>query len=179
MLSDTEASGLSIALAVCLKKKEKKKCRWTKEWLKKRNKCTHENLLRDLWVSEPSDFQNFLWLDATSFDELLIRIAPWIEKMNTTSKPAFVVRTTLPCYWKYFWRLKIHKYYITPIIGIIVMEICTALIHILHDYIKPRSGFGGLVVSILASGTEIRRFGRKNPQHAFLWRGSKAVGPRS
>jgi hypothetical protein len=47
-----------------------------------------------------------------------------------------------------------------------------------------RSGFGGLVVSMLASGTRVRGFkpdffGRKIPQHAFLREGSKAVGPAS
>jgi hypothetical protein len=51
------------------------------------------------------------------------------------------------------------------------------------------SGFGGLVVSVLASGTRVRGckpgrnhrifFGCKNPQHAFLRKGSKAVGPVS
>jgi hypothetical protein len=51
------------------------------------------------------------------------------------------------------------------------------------------SGFGGLVVSMLASGTRVRGFkpslsrwiffGHKNPQHAFLWKGSKAVCPMS
>jgi hypothetical protein len=46
------------------------------------------------------------------------------------------------------------------------------------QYYDP-SGFGGLVVSMLASGTQVRGFGRKNPQHAFLRRGSKAVGPMS
>jgi hypothetical protein len=51
MLSDTEASCLAIALAVCLKNKEKKKkCRWMKEWLKKINEYTHENLLKDLSI---------------------------------------------------------------------------------------------------------------------------------
>ena len=69
MLSDTEASCLAIALAVCLKKENKR--RWMKEWLKKRNEYTHEHLLKDLRLSEPSDFENFLRLDATSFDELL------------------------------------------------------------------------------------------------------------
>jgi hypothetical protein len=48
------------------------------------------------------------------------------------------------------------------------------------------SGFGGLVVSMLASGTKVcgfypgrscRIFQLKNPQHAFLRRGSVAVGP--
>jgi hypothetical protein len=51
------------------------------------------------------------------------------------------------------------------------------------------SGFDGLVVSILSSGTHDRGFkpgrsrsdffGRKNTQHAFLRRGSKAVRPVS
>ena len=50
------------------------------------------------------------------------------------------------------------------------------------------SGFGGLVVSMLASGTQDhgfkpgqsrRIFGRKNPQCTFLQRGSKAVCPMS
>jgi hypothetical protein len=49
--------------------------------------------------------------------------------------------------------------------------------------------FGGIVVSMLASGNQVRGFkpgrslriffGRKNPQHAFLRRGSKAVCPMS
>jgi fructose-1-phosphate kinase PfkB-like protein len=45
------------------------------------------------------------------------------------------------------------------------------------------SGFGGLVVSMLASGSNpaeaVGFFGRKNPQHAFLRWGSKAVCPMS
>jgi hypothetical protein len=43
------------------------------------------------------------------------------------------------------------------------------------------SGFGGLMVSMLASGTQNRGFapGRKNPQQAFLRKGSKAVCPMS
>jgi hypothetical protein len=40
-------------------------------------------------------------------------------------------------------------------------------------------GFGGLVVSMLASGTQGRGFKRKNRQHAFLRRGSKRICPMS
>jgi hypothetical protein len=41
------------------------------------------------------------------------------------------------------------------------------------------SGFGGLVVSMLASGTQVCGvfFGRKNPQYAFLRKGSKPFVP--
>ena len=59
MLSDTEASCLAIALAVCLKKKEKKKLRWLKEWLKKKNEYTHENLLKDLRLRNQVIFKIF------------------------------------------------------------------------------------------------------------------------
>jgi hypothetical protein len=53
-----------------------------KDWLKKSNEYTNENLLKYLRLSEPSDFQNVLRLDATSYDELIKIITPRIEKRN-------------------------------------------------------------------------------------------------
>jgi hypothetical protein len=53
------------------------------------------------------------------------------------------------------------------------------------DTKATKDGFGGLVVSTLASGTQgfesaiLGFFRAKNPQHAFLRKGSKAVGPMS
>jgi hypothetical protein len=59
----------------------------------------------------------------------------------------------------------------------------------LNTYLFTPCGLGGLVVSMLASGTQDRGFtpgrslrifsGEKNPQHAFLRKGSKAVCPMS
>ena len=56
----------------------------------------------------------------------------------------------------------------------------------LHEKVD---GFGGLVVSMLASGTQVWGvqtrpkpldfYGRKNPQHAFLRRGRKIICPMS
>jgi hypothetical protein len=49
----------------------------------------NEHLLKDIRLSEPIDFQNFLRLDATSFDELLKIITPRIKKKrNTTMRDA-------------------------------------------------------------------------------------------
>jgi hypothetical protein len=45
---------------------------------KKRNEYTNENVLKYIKLSEPSDFQNLLRLDATSSDELLKMITPQI-----------------------------------------------------------------------------------------------------
>jgi hypothetical protein len=82
MLSDTEAGCLAISLAECLKKEKR---RWMKEWLKKSNEFTNENLLKYLRLSEPSDFKNFLRLDATLFDEMLKMVTLRIEKRNILS----------------------------------------------------------------------------------------------
>jgi hypothetical protein len=56
----------------------------------------------------------------------------------------------------------------------------------LRNRYSETSGFSSLMVSMLASGTQDRGFapGRrifraKNPQHAFLRKGSKAVCPMS
>jgi hypothetical protein len=115
-----------------------------KEWLKKRNEYTHENLLKDLRLSEPSDFQHFLRLDATSFDELLKMITPRIEKRNTTMRDAIPPSQRLSITLRYFATgntfedLKFTSALSPQSIGIIVMETCTALIHSLKDYIKVR-----------------------------------------
>jgi hypothetical protein len=49
--------------------------------------------------------------------------------------------------------------------------------------VSSHSGFGVLVVSMLASGTQDRGFApgrsRKNPKHAFLRKGNKEVCPMS
>jgi uncharacterized membrane protein YqiK len=67
------------------------------------------------------------------------------------------------------------------IIIIIIIILGISFMQGIYTYI---SGFSGLVVSMLASGTQVRGFnpdfsGEKNPQHAFLRRGSKAVCPMS
>ena len=64
---------------------------------------------------------------------------------------------------------------------------CVALLY--RVYLISLDGFGGLVVSILATGTRVRGFkpGRsrwifreaENPQYAFLRRGSKRICPMS
>jgi hypothetical protein len=56
------------------------------------------------------------------------------------------------------------------------------LVNQVNVTVIAKSSFGGLGVSALASGTQVRGFKpgrnrRKNPQRAFLQKGSKTVGP--
>jgi hypothetical protein len=62
-------------------------------------------------------------------------------------------------------------------------------IDLLTSVLTVHVDLGGLVVSVLATGPNVRGFdsdrgrwifkGDKNPEHHFLRRGSKAVGPMS
>jgi hypothetical protein len=63
-----------------LEKEEEEEAQMDEGVVEKRNEYTRENLLKNLTLSEPSDFQNFLRLDATSFDDLLKMITPRTEK---------------------------------------------------------------------------------------------------
>jgi hypothetical protein len=76
-----------------------------------------------------------------------------------------------------------------------MVDLCVYLYFNMYNYVEINqlnalnSGFGGLVVSMLASGTQVRGFkpgrnrrifwGEKNPRHAFFRKGSKAVCPMS
>jgi hypothetical protein len=67
------------------------------------------------------------------------------------------------------------------------MKVPKATLEYIYMYIYV--DLGGLVVSVLATGPMVRGFhpdrgrwifkGDKNPEHHFLRRGSKAVGPMS
>ena len=142
MWNKKTASCVALALVIASRKKEKKKRRWMKEWFKERKKYTHENLLSELKISEPSDFQNFLRVNSTVFDELLRMVTPEIEKKDTTMRDAIPPSQRLSITLRYlatgnnFEDLKFASAVSPQSIGIIVMETCTAIINCLKDYIK-------------------------------------------
>jgi hypothetical protein len=88
----------------------------------------------------------------------------------------------------YFMRLK--PLQAVSLFQILLPPYITATHNALYMFVAltntTKSGFGDLVVRMLPSGTQVRGFkpgrsrriffGRKNPQHAFLQKGSKAVG---
>lgn len=87
-MSNTDDAFLALTLALCMKRKKRR--RWSREWLKLREKYTHENLLREILRTEPEDYANFLRMDHKTFEELLTLLRPRIEKMDT------VMRKSIP-----------------------------------------------------------------------------------
>ncbi|XP_068249076.1 uncharacterized protein [Palaemon carinicauda] len=78
---------LSIAVAL-EEKKRKKRSKWSKSWLLKRNDFSHTNLLEELRLKEPQDWFNYLRMDEDTFLELLSMVTPIIEKKDTKLREA-------------------------------------------------------------------------------------------
>lgn len=86
-----EALLLSI-IALCLvklkrKRKATRRSRWSREWLLKRGRFSHVNLLREL-RHEPEDLRNYLRMDMETYMYLLRLVTPDIQKQNTHMRKA-------------------------------------------------------------------------------------------
>ena len=82
MCDDEDLAAAAIVILLS-KKKRKPKRFWSKEWFKKRSVYTHERLLKDLATTQLNDFQNYLRMDFAKFNELLLLVAPLIQKNDT------------------------------------------------------------------------------------------------
>ncbi|KAJ8951139.1 hypothetical protein NQ318_021583 [Aromia moschata] len=77
--------GLVLATSV----KNKRKCRktWSKDWLLKRNRHSHVNLLQE-FREEDADYRNYLRMDDTLYQKLLTLVSPLIQKRDTVMRTA-------------------------------------------------------------------------------------------
>jgi hypothetical protein len=86
---DDDALAL-IGLALILKEKDnktvkRKRKKWCKNWLLKRETYSHVNLLNELKF-EPEDFKNYLRMDEKTYLKLLTMVTPMIEKKDTVTR---------------------------------------------------------------------------------------------
>ena len=84
---------VSVAAAIVIAledERPRKRRKWSKDWLLQRGTYGHAKLLKELRISEPEDFRNFLRMDVQSFDELLGLVEPLIRKQET------VMRSSIP-----------------------------------------------------------------------------------
>ena len=85
--SDDEALAVLFLLETIKRQRQKKKKRrsvWTRSWLFGRE--THgayHALLQELLSDDPAGYKNFLRMDASSFDQLLGKVLPLIERQDT------------------------------------------------------------------------------------------------
>lgn len=95
MSNKTKASIVVALLLNSDEKKTKRKRKWCKNWLLERNRYSNANLLHELSINEPRDFQKFLRMDETTFQSLLEMIRPKITKQDTNMRPSVTAEERL------------------------------------------------------------------------------------
>ena len=115
-----------------------------KEWYKKRSTLSHDNLLKELLLSSPQDYKNFLRMDEDTFIHLLSMVTPLIGKINTRFRDAISAKERLSSTLRFlaigdsFEDMKFATRISPQSLGEIVMETCDALVTVLKSYIKVK-----------------------------------------
>ena len=135
---------LSIAVAVD-DKQRKKRSKWSKSWLLKRNEFSHSNLLQELRLNEPQDWFNYLRMNEETFLELLSMVTPLIEKKDTTLRNAITPHQRLAATLRFlasgksYEDLKFSTCISPQALGHIIPETCDAIYRVLKSkYLKVR-----------------------------------------
>lgn len=127
-----------------IKSGNKRKRIWTKDWLQKRRSFSHVRLLDELEVSAPGHFQNFLRMSNEVYKSLLAMVEPYILKQNTFMRDAITPNERLSATIRFLASgnsmedLKFLTAISAQSLGKIIIETCTAITHVLKDYIKVR-----------------------------------------
>ena len=85
------AATVLVALLVrkrCLRPKRRKRSVWVREWIRKRDQYgAYHHLMQELTL-DASSYCNFVRMNATTFEELLTKVAPLIVRQNTLMRKA-------------------------------------------------------------------------------------------
>ncbi|XP_071051271.1 putative nuclease HARBI1 [Onthophagus taurus] len=134
---------IATAIAIVVKKKkERKRTKWVKNWLKKRKQYSHANLLNELRL-EVDDYRNYLRMDENTYIELLHLVTPLIEKEDTIMRKAISPHERLSTTLRFlasgrcFEDLKFSAIISPQSLGKIIPDTCAAICQVLSkDYIS-------------------------------------------
>ena len=92
------ASCAAIIIAAALKKKRKKRLGCVKTWLLKRDKKgAYNNIIQELRFEDVENYKRYLRMNTETFEELLHRVTPLLEKKSTTMRKPLRVAEKLAC----------------------------------------------------------------------------------
>ena len=130
------------------KRKPKKRRIWVKEWLQKRTRFLHTNLLSELRL-DPKDWHNYLRINENTYLKLLAIVSPSIERQNTVFRVAISPHERLTATLGFlatgrsYEDLKFSTIISPQSLGQIIPETCDAIFKGLKEYfkVKAREGF--------------------------------------
>jgi len=81
-MDDKQKACLAIILAFSVpnKRVSRKRKQWVKQWISKRRQYTHLNVINEVQLSDPRDFNNYFRMNIDIYNQLLCMVAPFITK---------------------------------------------------------------------------------------------------
>lgn len=143
-MDDKQKACLAIILAFSVpnKRVSRKRKRWVKQWISKRRQYTHLNVINEVQLSDPKDFNNYFRMNIDIYNQLLCMVAPFIAKKNTNMRESISANERLAVTLRYlatgrtFEDLKFSSIISPTTISLIVIETCQAIITVLKNYIQ-------------------------------------------
>lgn len=140
---DDAIAVVGLLLATSLKKKQRKPRKsWCKDWLLRRNRYTHVNLLLEL-SGEEGDYRNYLRMNETVYQKLLSLVSPLIQKNDTIMRTAIPPHERLTATLRFlatgrsYECLKYSTLISPQSLGRIIPETCDAIYKVLRkDYLQ-------------------------------------------
>ena len=134
---------LALILALGMKRHVKRRC-WMKEWLKKHDKYSHVNLLKEISAVEVDDYKNYLRMNEETFDKVLRKIEPFLSRKDTVMRSSLPASERLVLTLRYlatgrnFEDLKFSAAFSPASISVAIIETCEVLVYVLQEYMKVR-----------------------------------------
>lgn len=123
-------------------KRNVKRKRWIKDWLNKKQRYGHVELLKEIAITDQSDFFNYFRMNHDKYIKLSEMVQPYLKRQDTNMREALTVEEKLAVTLRYlatgrsFEDLKFSALMGSRTISNVVMETCEAIIYVLKDYMK-------------------------------------------
>lgn len=129
--------------SICCKKKKNQRRRiWMKDWFHKRDHYSHVVLLKQICLTDASDFTNYFRMSEDRYYYLLRLVEPFLMRQDTHMRKSLPVNERLALTLRYlatdrsFEDLKFSAVMSPASISKAIIETCEVLIYVLQDYIK-------------------------------------------
>ena len=84
-MSLTQDEVMAVGIVIALNEKKRKRSKWTKDWLLKRDQISHTNLMKELKL-DPDDWRSYMRMDESTYLELLNMATPFITCKDTVMR---------------------------------------------------------------------------------------------
>ncbi|CAK1592763.1 unnamed protein product [Parnassius mnemosyne] len=142
LVTDDDALAI-LGLSLAIKKtKRKDRSMWCKNWLMKRKKLSHINLVKELRIA-PKDYRNYVRMNEETYLKLLSMVTPLIQKEDTVMRNAITTHERLLATLRFlasgrsYECLKYSAIISPQALGRIIPETCAAIYKVLqNDYMQ-------------------------------------------